>query len=272
MSHVPNWLRACLKSVWKKTWGYFSAVCLLKHVLQRENIPTQCRFVVSETSVAPSSIAACVPKTEDEWLPFFVFHSIPPSDNSNLSGRLKRYVPVLELNVERVSFSSGLSNILKQSAATVTFLANRLQTETFFSETSILSAGLTRHSWFSVQVQFTLVLQRKTVTITNELWRRLCKHRRRKGWAGGARFPWILKISAKKGCFLNFQWENPHYTTFGPSLEKFWKNPVVPPLEKILPTLMYANVFYQLLCRKRKHTIKMYLMVQCWSGITCWFC
>jgi len=43
--------------------------------------------------------------------------------------------------------------------------------------------------------------------------------------------PWILKISAKRGCFLSFEWEKITYH-FWPPLEKFWKNPLVPPLEK----------------------------------------
>jgi len=34
--------------------------------------------------------------------------------------------------------------------------------------------------------------------------------------------PWILKISAKKGCFLDLEWEKTNFTTtFGPSLDKF---------------------------------------------------
>jgi len=54
----------------------------------------------------------------------------------------------------------------------------------------------------------------------------------RKG-AGGAWPPWILKISAKKGCFLNFEWEKKNFTTFVLPLKKFWKNPLVaPPWEK----------------------------------------
>jgi len=42
---------------------------------------------------------------------------------------------------------------------------------------------------------------------------------------GGARAPWVLKISAKKGCFLSFEWEKTNFTTFAPPLEKFWKIP-----------------------------------------------
>jgi len=51
-----------------------------------------------------------------------------------------------------------------------------------------------------------------------------CGHWRRKG-GKGVKAPWILKISAKKGCFLNFEWEKPNFTTFG--LPR--KNPLVPP-------------------------------------------
>jgi len=32
--------------------------------------------------------------------------------------------------------------------------------------------------------------------------------------------PWILKFSAKKGCFLSFEREKSNFTTFGPT----WKN------------------------------------------------
>jgi len=51
--------------------------------------------------------------------------------------------------------------------------------------------------------------------------------------AGGHKAPlWILKISAKKGCFLCFELEKENFTTFSPSVEKFWKNPrVAPPLK-----------------------------------------
>jgi len=52
---------------------------------------------------------------------------------------------------------------------------------------------------------------------------------------GGACPHWILKISAKKGCFLSFEGEIPNFTTFGPRLEK---SPGGSPLEKILPTTM----------------------------------
>jgi len=42
----------------------------------------------------------------------------------------------------------------------------------------------------------------------------------------------ILKFSAKRGCFLSFEWAKPNFITFGPPLEKFWKNPQVPPWKK----------------------------------------
>jgi len=37
-----------------------------------------------------------------------------------------------------------------------------------------------------------------------------------------------LKISTRKGCFLSFEWEKNNFTSFGPTLKKFWKNPLVP--------------------------------------------
>jgi len=49
-----------------------------------------------------------------------------------------------------------------------------------------------------------------------------CRHGRRKG---GPRPPWILKISAKKGCFLSFEWEKQISPLLAP-IEKFWKNPL----------------------------------------------
>jgi len=53
-----------------------------------------------------------------------------------------------------------------------------------------------------------------------------------RGGAGGPRRPLDFEIYiAKKGCFLSFEWEKTNFTTFVP-LEKFWKNPLVPPLEK----------------------------------------
>jgi len=37
--------------------------------------------------------------------------------------------------------------------------------------------------------------------------------------------PWILIIAAKKCCLLSFELEKRNFTTFGPPLEKYWKNP-----------------------------------------------
>ena len=53
-------------------------------------------------------------------------------------------------------------------------------------------------------------------------------HGRRKGWQGGL-VPWILKISAKQGCFLNFEWEKTKFTTFGPPGKILEKSPSAPP-------------------------------------------
>ena len=47
---------------------------------------------------------------------------------------------------------------------------------------------------------------------------------------------WILKISAKNGCFLSFEWEKSNFTTFGPPYKKFWKTPSSPLPGKIFPT------------------------------------
>jgi len=57
--------------------------------------------------------------------------------------------------------------------------------------------------------------------------------------------PRILKSLEKKSCFLSFKWEKTNVTTFGSPLEKLWKNTMVPPLEKILPTPMLdtSNIF-----------------------------
>ena len=44
--------------------------------------------------------------------------------------------------------------------------------------------------------------------------------------------PWILKIIAKKRCVLDFEWEKTNFITFGPPLEKYWKNPLVTPWKK----------------------------------------
>ena len=52
------------------------------------------------------------------------------------------------------------------------------------------------------------------------------------GVGGGALHPWILKFSATKGYFLSFEREKLNFSTFGPPLEKFWKNSLMPPLEK----------------------------------------
>jgi len=41
---------------------------------------------------------------------------------------------------------------------------------------------------------------------------------------------WILNISAKKSCFLNFEWEKTNFTTFGPPPGKILeKSPSGPP-------------------------------------------
>jgi len=47
---------------------------------------------------------------------------------------------------------------------------------------------------------------------------------------GGQGPPLDFENFSKKVCFLSFEWKK-QITTFGPPLEKFWKNPLVPPLE-----------------------------------------
>ena len=54
---------------------------------------------------------------------------------------------------------------------------------------------------------------------------------------------WILKFSAKKGCFLGFEGEKSKFTTFGSPWMKFGKTLSTPPLEKILPTPMVTAQF-----------------------------
>jgi len=73
-----------------------------------------------------------------------------------------------------------------------------------------------------------------------EVWI-ICRHGRRKERAGGPRPPWILKILAKKGCFLSFEWEKTNFTTFASPWKNFGKIPWCPPLEKFLPTPMSAG-------------------------------
>jgi len=58
---------------------------------------------------------------------------------------------------------------------------------------------------------------------------------------GGPCLPWILKFSAKKVVFLVSSGKNQISPLLAP-LEKFRKNPLVPPLEKILPTLMHVGL------------------------------
>jgi len=37
--------------------------------------------------------------------------------------------------------------------------------------------------------------------------------------------PWILTFSAKKGCFLSFEWEKTNFTTFTPPRKILEKSP-----------------------------------------------
>jgi len=47
-----------------------------------------------------------------------------------------------------------------------------------------------------------------------------------------------LEIFSTKCYLRSFEWEKSSFTTFGLPLEKFKKNPLVPPLENIRPTPM----------------------------------
>ena len=67
-------------------------------------------------------------------------------------------------------------------------------------------------------------------------WKLVCRcPRASEGVAEGGFGPhWILKFSAKKGCFLGLSGKK--ISPLLVLLEKFKKNPLVAPLEKILPT------------------------------------
>ena len=52
------------------------------------------------------------------------------------------------------------------------------------------------------------------------------------GGQRGALTPWILKFSAKKGCFLSFEREKSNFTTFGPPGKILEKSPSAPPWKK----------------------------------------
>jgi len=64
-----------------------------------------------------------------------------------------------------------------------------------------------------------------------------------RGCRGGKAPPRILKISAKNVVFLISGGKN-KFHHFWPHLEKFWKNPLVAPLEKILPMPMITTMSY----------------------------
>jgi len=62
--------------------------------------------------------------------------------------------------------------------------------------------------------------------------------------------PWILKISAKKGCFLSFEWEKTSFTTFAIPLEKFWRNPLVPRGKNPSDARAPCSIFF---CKPRRY-------------------
>jgi len=49
------------------------------------------------------------------------------------------------------------------------------------------------------------------------------------GVGRGVSSPWILKLSAKKGYFFNFEEKKTNFTTFSPPWKKFWENPLLDP-------------------------------------------
>jgi len=56
-----------------------------------------------------------------------------------------------------------------------------------------------------------------------------CEHGHQKRGQRGPWPPLYFEIFSKKGCFLSFEWEKTNFTTFGHSLDKIWKNPLVAP-------------------------------------------
>jgi len=87
-----------------------------------------------------------------------------------------------------------------------------------------------RHVFAQCQTFFTAKTNKNSKNIPNH------------GVAGGIWPPWILKFSAKKVIILVFSAKN-KFNHFWPPLEKFWKNPLVPPtLEKIIPTPMFRTM------------------------------
>jgi len=73
------------------------------------------------------------------------------------------------------------------------------------------------------------LLSQKQCTFRNN--HSISMHGRRKGGGRSWPSPWILTILAKKGCFVSFEWEK-QISPLLVALEKFWKNPLVPPWKK----------------------------------------
>jgi len=67
------------------------------------------------------------------------------------------------------------------------------------------------------------------------------------GVGRGALAPLDFENCSKNSFFCSFEWEKTNFTTFGPPLEKFWINPFVAPLEKILPRPMLVPEFFFLI-------------------------
>jgi len=56
-----------------------------------------------------------------------------------------------------------------------------------------------------------------------------------RGAVGAKAPPWILKFSAKKGCFISFEWEKTNFTTFGPTWKKSFRRPCYTYIRHIRP-------------------------------------
>ena len=94
-----------------------------------------------------------------------------------------------------------------------------------------------------LHVENAKVFQRISMNLNMTVGQAVCQPREWEGGEqGGLGHPWILKILAKEGCFLDFEWEKKfHHFWLLP--RKIWKNPrVLPPLEKILPTPMMPTI------------------------------
>ena len=111
-----------------------------------------------------------------------------------------------------------------------------VQTQTHSNTISLLTripiiVNFLLKNWFAVKTS-SLIIQRMMSFLAEVYVRSWYNeaHGRRKGV--GKPWPsWILKISAKKGYFLSFEWEKQISLVLA-LLEKFWKKPLWPPWKK----------------------------------------